>query len=184
MTVICALHQNGETWIGADSRACGSHGQIIAGSIKKWIVSADAAIGSNGEAIATQILHRNRAVILHVPNPCQIADEFKSLIIPAFKESGDTESAKAWGVSSLIATHHGVYDVDSAFHVMEINRGTLWARGAGRDFAIGAGNATRGDNPMARVRKALEMACEFNAGCGGQLFIHRLGDPSQNLEEN
>jgi ATP-dependent protease HslVU (ClpYQ) peptidase subunit len=177
MTVICGLHHRGETWIGADSRATGNHGIVFASSVKKWAVGPSAAIGLSGEAIGTQVLHRNRDEILKTGAPMEIVDRMADALKPHFKESGDGDGAKAWGFTTLLATHHAIYDVDSTFMALEIESGVLWARGSGKEYAIGAGHAMRGDNPMARIRRALEAACQFDSGCGGQLFIHRLGDP-------
>lgn len=180
MTIICALRQNGETWIGADSRATGNSSLIYASSIKKWAATSDAAIGATGDAHLTQLLQQNRAKILKDALPELIADRLLAVI----KENSysnkphDDGGALSWGNSGLIATHQGVYDMDSTFMVLKIDDGVLWARGSGRNFALGAGHAARGDNPRARIVKALEAACAFQGDCGGQLFIHRLGhDP-------
>lgn len=174
MTVIAALHQDGETWIGSD-RAWVSGERPSPCDLAKW-ASLDGrwlACSGNGATLST---------LLHDPERFIGADAFDTAakVLEFFKTSGyrgepsEGGGALGFGNAFIFADASGVWDIDSACCVVPINHGELWARGSGVDYALGVGHDRRGDHSKDRVRRSIEAACRWDIYCGGRPFVRRL----------
>lgn len=180
MTIICALRDRGETWVGCDGQVTGGQ-HIYPGSIRKWNFSADGwyALASAGDVVIRNALSALvgemtvASAVLQESNAVEISRRLRGLL-----KENDVEKNhdKLWPNEFIVAGRDGIFDIASDLAVHRIPDGILWARGSGENYAMGAAHATLGDNPMARVRYALEAACAFSTSCGGELFVHRLGD--------
>lgn len=178
MTVIVALRQHGETWIGADGLVSASNGDRYPGSVRKWNLGSDGryAIASAGHSVT-------RTALAKIFDVTAILSGLElSGVLRAIMKENDLEKDhdKRWPNEFIAVMPEGVFDVSSDLSVHPIPDGTLWARGSGENYAIGAGYALgkfQAVSSEQRVIEAVNAACEFNKGCGGQHFIHRLGDP-------
>lgn len=180
MTVIVALHERGETWIGADSRACQSN-DIVAATVHKVAIHGRAALLGSGEGKSIYEMVRNARLLVR-PNAEDTVEALTRFIL---KRSGsglmaaqrdDDGGWSGWACSFLYANREGVWDIDSTLMPVRINDGRLWARGSGGGLARGAGHALRGiaATPKRRVEAALEAAIDGNAGCGGPVMVIKL----------
>lgn len=181
MTVVCALHMDGYTVIGADSRVTIGQNTRLPSAAKKWHISPDKtqAIASTGSG-RTLVLIRESNILDKASGSHEVAEFLRELI----KKDGyassadDGRGALSFGDTYLYADASGVWDIDSRFATWPIDDGVLWARGSGMDYAVGAGFAMQKDaslNPYYRVRMAIEAAIANDLGCGGDIFIEHIG---------
>ena len=189
MTIICALRVGGQTWIGSDTRVMGGTA-IYPAPIQKWVVNASGALGVAGQGYMLSLVRLHLATRIGAPVD-EIADGLRALQKEYEFNDDKDRGPKAYGQSFIYATEAGIWDIDSASASLEMPEGKLWARGSGSDYALGtdfairrrleeAGTSDSDVNPIwpmaeYRVETALQAACEFDAGCGAPLFIHRLG---------
>lgn len=173
MTIICALHQDGETWIGSDTLATAAGGTRAQGAVKKWIVKGSSALAVAGDLRALSVL---QSIDLEC-GLLEVCASIKRLIV-ADGHTSDTESgAPAYGFSAILARPDGVWDIDCCCAPIEIEPGRLWARGSGMHLALGCDWALRIYGALgtaARVNHAVLAAIHYNTGCGGEPFIRRL----------
>jgi ATP-dependent protease HslVU (ClpYQ) peptidase subunit len=177
MTIIVALHNRGETWVGCDGMVS-SRGHLFPLSVRKWLFAINdmRAIAACGHSFTRNLMESvwDRDQILAREPIVEVARELRRLMkADDIKDESDGVAPNQF----ILATRGGVWDIAGDWSVSVIPEGVLWARGSGEDYANGAGHATRGDGGKARVLKALEAACEYRGDCGGDLFVHRLGDP-------
>jgi ATP-dependent protease HslVU (ClpYQ) peptidase subunit len=179
MTIIVALHQDGQTWIGADSR-CILHGQIMPTTVRKWVLSplGDRAVTVGGQTRAALLVRR--MAWEGIADADRMADAIRTLARSDEWSPGDDQGPKGYANPFLYATPDGVWDIDHTFGTVSITDGRLWARGSGMDYALGADSAMRAiyplPGPKIRLEAALAAAVENDAGCGGEMFVHRLGE--------
>ena len=185
MTVICALHHDGETWIGADSRVMLSGGTPLPTVAQKWRVdhTGRRAVGASGDG-RTVMLIREASIFSRTTTASDVANFLRDLVRDdgyAGKASDD-RGAIGYGSTFIYADATGVWDIDSEFAAWRIEDGRLWARGSGMDYALGADFVMRAGNlrefsehPGTRIGMAVKAAIENDAGCGGEPFVKRLG---------
>lgn len=179
MTIICALHQHGETWIGADSRT--SFGHQVYDHTQKWLVATDGAlaVGLCGSGRARYLLEQVGEELFFQADAHSVAKRLHQAIIddgwPLKKEDGGPN----WITGGAIyADTTGVWQICCDFGVNAMPSGVFLADGSGEQFARGAAHtvARHEAGPEQVVGVALEAACRFDSGCGGRLMIRRLGD--------
>lgn len=175
MTVVCAVHDRGETWIGSDTRAC--RGELIVPTIAhKWHVHDRLALGVAGDSRVHNIVGVSRETLLENDAPFAVAEALRTVL----KEydigfaSEDRAGAKNMGQYFLLATPKAVFSIGACLAVAQIKDGWLYAIGSGGAEANGAGHALREEPPQFRVRAALLAAMAFDAGCGGEPYIRQL----------
>lgn len=179
VTVIAALHENGETWIGADSQR--SYGNLRITPVDKLIFSPDrsVAIGFAGFERTNLLVNHNLSAVFASSEPFAIANAVRALV----KEDGysgavgrnEHNGPLGWGCDALIATLDGVWFMAEDSAVTKIQPGALWACGSGMEYAIGAGNAQQAGSPAQRVSAAIEISIRFDKGCGAPVQVHRVG---------
>lgn len=173
MTVIAAVHQDGETWIGADSMR--SFGHLKVGPVSKLIVGSGVIVGISGTELTNNIVSNNRDVVFADTDPWQIGRRIKALV----KEDGyqaKTDShddvVPGYGADIIVARSDGVWHLSSGFTLTAIKEGDLWAIGSGGEIAMGAGYVKHSPGP--RIHVALEAACYWCKGCAAPFHIERL----------
>lgn len=186
MTIICALHRDGETWVGSDRLRSG--GYQIAMSKSKFVFRDGWAIGVAGWARAADVIENHLG-----PLPTDIwslslwlreALETDGFVrAPA---NGEDHLVKNFGVGFIVANAQGVWDVDAGFACSPIPEGEMLARGTGSDFALGAFQALTGpftlwapaDRPAITtfgvVEAAVLAAIKYDSGCGGAIFVKHI----------
>lgn len=176
MTIICAMHKQGiGTWIGSDSRA--TVGAVVAPvSIAKWAFVGLWAIGHTGEPRSLSLVVKHAERLGDIHDPFDLATALRDLLRDDGYRSEDRHGEPSdYGQRWLIASAIGLWDSDGAGSLTRIQDECLWARGSGRDFALGAGFAAPDTMPAKDVvLGAIRAACHYDTGCGGEPFVHLL----------
>lgn len=171
MTIICAIHNDGQTWIGGDSLAT-TGGIRMPSVIEKWVISGRVAIGVSGDIRTLGLVRRLTKLPL---NALKIAEIMRKAVISDGYINSSKGGASCYELSCIIALPDGVWDVDAAFDACRITDDCLWARGSGRDFALGADFCTGSTiGPELRVQNALGAAIYYDTSCGNDLFVKRI----------
>ncbi len=169
MTALCAIHWQGETWIGNDLMAV--YGSTPAPSERKWTIHKNRwAIGLSGETSANQVIQRNcEALLGELKNPIDIAPR----LVAAFKAAGfELNPAKNCagpdcGQYMLLASPEGVWIVSGDFAVLKAK--DFWAQGSGGDIAMGAMEVAMqapGATPESVIDLGLRAAGKWSVYCG------------------
>lgn len=181
MTIICALHQDGETWIGADSRTTWN-GTAYSDDTEKWVVAADgsAAVAICGNARARYLLERAAEGDLFFKSTAHsVADRLRTAIKDdEWRTQGEDGGPSYIQVSGIYASTEGVWRIACDFLVQRVSAGTFYADGSGGPEARGAAYvmAKNGTAPAEMLRTACEAAAALDSACGGPIFVRRLGD--------
>lgn len=176
MTIICAAHIGGETWIGADS--LGAAGELICPEyIEKIARQGRWHIGVAGTAYSTILIRRKAGIIAGLTDPYDVGEALMDL----WKEHGykahETCDSPCYGQECVIASPDGVWNVTQAGTVLPPRWGFTCA-GSGTEAALGAAITFRdgvsGAHPQEMVEAALRAACEVRTDCGGELVIRKV----------
>lgn len=170
MTVIAALHQNGETWIGCDSLIT-EGGQRFRGH-SKLIEGNGVVFGWSGSYRTFGLIQQNVASI--TGTPWQMANAVRALLKDDGYQSASGMGALDYGPGLIIATPAAVYDLTDDFSVYRAADGEMVARGSGARYALGASQALESGAPFARVQAAVAAACHFDVDCGGEHHFRSL----------
>src|SRR5262245_32784171 len=138
MTVLIGLHVPGTIYIASDTRVT-SGGHAFPGFAKKI------GHGTEGRAIAAAGPQALGQVLISAffgeNGPRQVGDFgafLRSVTTDYLKTVSDTDRC-----SGLLVMGGRLYDFDSTGATLQMDIGTLQARGSGSDYAMGAGHATR-----------------------------------------
>lgn len=182
MTVIAAVHDrdSGLTYIGSDSLA------LLNGDRKtfvddKIIFNGRAAVAVAGDYLTNTIVRRHGVDLLGIRGEASVfefVDRLRILLESKdifFRQDG--EAPKCFGSNLVFANHMGVWDIDSRLCPVAVEGGTLWARGSGAEYALGAGYALEHMPmpPARRVEEAINAAIRWDSGCGGKIHIFEIG---------
>lgn len=184
MTIIAAVTDGLETWIGSDALVSCGDSKLPAAEKSKWVVCGDRALGTAGWARVQFLLRSDLDGFIKVSNRGigPVVGWIKG-ILDAGGMTVDQEAGPwNYGNAFLYAEPGRVWDIDSRLAPHPIEPGFLWARGSGEEYAIGAGRAFRRlaegylrCNLGAMMLSAIEAAIEFDKGCGGEVFCQNLG---------
>lgn len=180
MTVICALFDEtaGEVWLGCNS-AMTIGSTRMPGDWSKWFRFGAWAIGVSGIGLANNLLKRSGENFpVEATSPLDVVLHIKTVFAEfELGSKGDDEVATSYDLSCLLAHCDGrIWDMDNCLAIDEIPAGTLWARGSGMDFALGADFPLRLTDAAAedRVRNAVEAALFYDTDCPGIALIERM----------
>jgi ATP-dependent protease HslVU (ClpYQ) peptidase subunit len=143
----------------------------------KWSRFSSWAIATSGKGLAQDALESQRAKF---PNQTDEVQQIVKWMAEAFEKAklGEVDDgAKDYHMTALLVHSSGlVYDVDSALSVAKIPENTLWARGSGMEFALGADVSSRraGFAADERMECALEAAISLDADCPGKPIIENF----------
>jgi ATP-dependent protease HslVU (ClpYQ) peptidase subunit len=174
MTILVALRDaaRGEVWIGADSRAV-SDRFIWPHGAQKILRVGEWRLGIAGTAMTARLIKDNAAVLAAMETAESIwdfiRDEYKRLEFKA----DDAFGPRDYHQDMIAATASTVFHCAGNGVVAEMDFAAI---GSGDEFAYGAWHALRGLTlaPHGIVHAALEAACFFDAGCGGELVVERV----------
>ncbi len=176
MTVICALYAQNEIHLG-----CNSQGTVGATRLpnhqSKWQFFGDWAIALTGSGFPSDVLESERK---EFPSTSENILEVTSFIRSIFNdyEIGDAKKMKNFDSQGLLVHKSGkIYDMDGYTSVSMIPENTLWARGCGMDYALGADEVSKkhGASPKERVEAAVEASIELDCDCPGKVILERHG---------
>ena len=78
MTTLCALHHDGETWIGSDTMICNGHRSV--GQTPKWVIREGWAIGVAG-CVRTQNLLNQESIDFSMTDPFSLCERLKTMLV-------------------------------------------------------------------------------------------------------
>ncbi len=181
MTVICALcdPRTKEVWIGCNDGISVGGTRMPNANCIKWSQFGGWAIGLTGSPVTINLLELKRE---HFPVdetcPLTIVEFLRGLLNDSEVGNRDEDDpVKSYPNTLLLAHHCGrIWDADHFLSIDEVPSGTLWARGAGMEYALGA------DFPLAskdvscetRIRNAVEAAIFYDLNCPGRPFVKKL----------
>lgn len=186
MTVIAVVRKRGRAVIAADTAASDDSVIIRARYVRnhqKIFRCGDAWLGMAGWSAANDIVEslvRNHGEQLDFSDRVSIFETARRMH-PLLKSEYhlETHEEKEQPVESsqlamLIASPHGIYELDSYRTVTEYER--FWALGSGRLLALGAMAAVydRLDDAEEIARIGVSVACEFDDGCAEPVTLHTL----------
>jgi hypothetical protein len=190
MSVIIAYPDGNSTWIASDTLAVGPGGRIYNVG-PKWYEGCDGwwfgAIGSSRytDIVRTQIKWLTDGLGVSFAGKSEVegpADDFVARLMEALRcrdikpHYDGTDTVPIWCDGGLLARAGEAWDIDGQLSIMKIEPGTLWARGAGADVAMGAAWALKGDPPVKVCSVALQAVIHLNAHVAGHW--HRRLDPA------
>src|ERR1700743_3576337 len=182
MTIVAAVRWHGVTYIGSDSQTMNPDTLMTyAATKRKWIIGDGCALGISGNGIIGDVMRRSASKILEDRPPI---DEIVSRARTALQ---DWKLERQMGFGMVATNTTGVYVICGDWDVVPIRDGCLGAVGSGCEFAVGGYHGAwntwsqgRRPDPDVCLRTAIEAAILYNAGCGGDIFIHsiraKLGD--------
>lgn len=182
MTVIVALVEDGNTWIGGDT--AGTH-------LDNWLqqTGLESKVWRNGEVVfggcgsfrIMQLL-RHKMILPAVPEDGDemeyLVGDFMDAVRAALAEGGalsvwDEDETEGMDESGYIVAVRGrIFEVYSDFGVGEFEDG-FCAIGCGKQFALGSLRSTIG-KPKQRLKAALDAAEHFSAGVRGPMTIVKM----------
>lgn len=94
-----------------------------------------------------------------------------------FKQTGrlhvESGLESAWPLSHIVVVRGHLFTVQTDFSVLEYRDGYC-AVGSGEQFANGALHATKGEDPVVRVKKALAAAAHHDPSVGGPFSVRSI----------
>lgn len=172
MSVICALHHDGRTWIGSDTAA--NDGGLLTQCDPKWTLYGEWAVGAVGSSRTGDLIALN-AEALFEGDPLKTFPNKLQEILKEHDFNTDTEAGSpSYGVNLMLANPSGVWDICSGLSLAKCYG--FWAQGSGRSLAIGAAYARVLAHPDQIVKLAVEAAIQYDTGCGGKPWVHCVGN--------
>jgi ATP-dependent protease HslVU (ClpYQ) peptidase subunit len=177
MTVIVALNNGREILIGYNN---GSElgGTPVEGLSNPWIVFGDWALGVTGESSVQRLLASDLETYAgDQMSEWKLINFINDKLLEKYIGSkSDTENVTTFGIYCILVNANGkIWDVSSCLSLTEIEKGKLWSRGSGSDYALGAGFAFDRINSSLSQRDVLklcvEAAIQNDIYCVGQAVV-------------
>jgi ATP-dependent protease HslVU (ClpYQ) peptidase subunit len=177
MTIICALHDQGETWIGCDSR--GVLNDIPMDNMRKWVLADGWWIGVAGHARTLDlVLHRSQDLVKDINGP----HDFTRNLLDFFAEHGFSKREgdarpPSYGNWFILVRGDQIWSINECMAVTNIFDGQFWADGSGQLLAMGAAYALMTEenvSPKEVVRESMAAAVELDINCGGKLWTRKV----------
>ena len=185
MTILVAMLCDTGVWVGGDGRI--SDGQLrVSDSYVKWRSTKKGFWwGAAGYARIFALADRNRRLLDEAVDLVDVGECLRKLVIddgwePEEKSGGPRDLE--FNLIVVSSTEIVAYDGDGSF-VRFRTTGDFFAAGSGADYAFGAVSALRryAEYSMAEdddcdeiIESALTAACDYDLGCGGELFIEKV----------
>jgi ATP-dependent protease HslVU (ClpYQ) peptidase subunit len=177
MTCVVGLVQKGRIYLGVDSAAVQGWTRRVS-QVSKVFRRGPFLIGYTTSFRMGQLLEHHLNVTPQTEKQTDMAymvTHFIEAVRVLLKEKGFTkvESNTEKGGQFLVGYRKQLYTIESDFQVGHMNE-QFDAIGSGADFALGAMKALDKVPPMIRVRKALEIAANYNMGVCAPFSIKTL----------
>lgn len=182
MTICCALKSEGSVWIGSDTKVGNSY-FISPVSFNKWR-RANARIwwcAAGPARVYTLVDLKELSGEISV-STVLVVEKFaalmRKLVAEDYNEPDEKREAagpKEYDHDFIMATKDRVVAMSSLGDCLDYGD-NFCAIGSGRYLAYGAAMVAQRLNspPEYTIRVALEAACKYDPGCGGDLFIQRV----------
>ncbi len=183
MTIIAAIHDSKTktTWVGSDTDASYSGCRVHFGP--KWHINGKWAVGLAGDGAAHNLLEQHSDRLFY---NLSSAHEFTIRLRDIFKEAdfdlkpADGQAPPNSAQDILLANHDEVWIVPATF--ASFKAPWFWAQGAGLSIALGAAYAAEnlGETcPQTILALAIGAAINLSTGCGGEIWVRKLGQDFQ-----
>jgi len=178
MTIITAISSGGTVFYGYnDGHTLGD--SPLPGEGCPWIRLGNWALGVSGSTAIFNILsHYAPDFSEHQASAADIVFKMRSLFIEyGLGKRGSDDVEDHYGIWCILVNVNGeIWDVDEALAYSRIPEGTLWARGSGTDYALGAAFVLAEQNvaPEARIITAIDAAIAHDLFCGGKSQVRTL----------
>jgi len=176
VSVIVALRDKKNTWIGSDTRVVS--GGIPMNDGPKWVICHPWALGIAGSCRARDVVRYNIASICSdTYNEYDIVQALVGVLdthnIGFVKDAG--MDVPDYGQNFILAhAKLGIWGLCNSLSLSKQPRGKLWATGSGRSFALGAGFVSRQADSKGTLKVAIEAAMNYDINCGGKTWIKKL----------
>lgn len=175
MTIICALRQDSETWIGSDTLS--TNGSFSFRSIHKWITGHGRAVGFAGDQRVEELaIPAQDDLFETAKTPLEVGKYLRKLCLDDGFEPTRDEKGDGWahfGQADIYVDAAGIFALDTSFTPALVDE-PFWARGSGCDIAMGAYYVLAGKNPQEIMQTVIAAAMEHDDHCGGDAWIERL----------
>ena len=181
MTVICALSDKSSRaiWLGCNDGVTMGDTRMHGVCEPKWQQFGCWALGIAGSPLLGDVLETVRDDIPDNDASPSVIIQFLRVRFDECelgnRDEGDTSTS--YPCSAILAHRDGrIWDVDSYLAIAALQPGTLWARGSGMEYALGADFPLASSNVTAeeRVRNAIHAAIHYDTGCPGKAIVERL----------
>ncbi len=179
MTIIAAINDPAKniTWIGSDTM--GVYGDVGIDVGSKWARHGKWACGVCGHGRTINLIqHFTEELLSDLEGPMDFSIRLREML----KEDGyqgddSTGAGYNFRQGAILASPTEIWCIDHVFGHHERTGDGFWADGSGDHFALGAAYAASQRNTPAKkiLKFALEAAMKFDVGCGGNLWMARLG---------
>lgn len=185
MSIVCAVQENGKTFVAWDNFAQ-HNGTIIptVGDLGKFVFLGDWAVGSVGECRAYNVFAENEfdgAFVNEVKT--DDIEQFMVWLRGLLRDDGFTaeEGSSAFTVkgTDFLVAHktRGVWSVGNDFSYDRIVPGRVWAIGSGTNYVLGAAyvlNYPDGLGTEAKLKTCCMAACELSPYCTEPITVREL----------
>ena len=178
MTIITALYSGGKVYFGYnDGMTIGD--SPFPGKSCPWVRLGRWAIGVSGSTNIFNILgHHAHDFDDSQSSAANMVFKIRSLLIQYNLGGRDGEGFEdQYGIWCILANVDGeIWDLDNKMAYTEVQEGTLWARGSGTEYALGADfvSSQQGFSPEDRIKWATDAAIANDLYCCGQSKIQIL----------
>lgn len=174
MTIVCALFDPGEEKFHLGSNSASMVGStILPESETKWARFSDWAIAVTGPGLADNAMKAERAKFPTQTDDINKVMQFMRAVMEKYAIGEKEEGYQNFGFSGLLVHRSGLfYDMDSKMALSPIPPDTLWARGSGMEFALGADEVSKLVNfsPEKRIKYAVTAAVTLDCDCPGEVI--------------
>lgn len=170
MSIICALHRGGETWIGSDTMCSANGTKLTVGS--KWSECGGWWVALAGDLRGHDVIAR----LALADDAFDAASAIKAALKADGFQGQERTGAENLGQNIMLARAGAVVSIGCDFSLVPIPEGELGAGGSGCDYALGAAWVAGRDTCPTRnvVRLAVDAAIRYDDGCGGDAWTMRI----------
>lgn len=180
MTILCALSTGHGIIIGSDTGSVAITGdvgrQLHHGP--KFAVHNGWAVGVAGQMRLQCLITRHMEDLTKdLTDPLDFCDRLVNEVFVRYDiNAASSIGARDCGSNFVLAGPLGVFDIDCTLSVRQSVEGEMIASGSGASYALGAAFALDCTDiePVGIVKRAILAAIEFDTGCSGEAWVHRL----------
>jgi ATP-dependent protease HslVU (ClpYQ) peptidase subunit len=176
MTTLLVYHEGRTGYMASDGRGMAGERTIISENKAKIHRCGGWLIGVTGYTLASQVVEQNRDRLAAAVDAAQVARLLRSAFqeegwAPAPEEPGHPPSRPGW---ILLASCNGAWLMFGDGSVCKLDRVTGAGSGGGEAQGAAAGLLSIGIQPAEALRRAVEIAIEYDSGSGGRVVVERI----------
>ena len=176
MTIICAMRENGDTWIASDTQTSDGWDHINDCGFK-FVTTRDSAVGISGDLRTASIVeHHANELVQDVEGPIDFGQKLVP-VLERFKHGLNVGEGSFPNLRSsfILVSQNNVWMVacDLSFH--RVQDGELAAYGSGMSYAYGVAFGLAGSLPADEIlTRCCEAAIKYDTHCGGEIIVRKL----------